>query len=117
MKALRQKDVKWKEGRVFSLVFYAGQDITELLQEAYLLFFSENGLNPTAFPSLRELETQVVAMTASLLGGDEQVVGTMTSGGTESILMAVKTAREWARARHPQNSAPEMILPKPLDPA
>ena len=117
MKELGQKDVRWREGKVFSLVFYAGDEVTELLKEAYLLFFSENGLNPTAFPSLKELETQVVAMTAALLGGDEQVVGTMTSGGTESILMAVKTAREWARAHHPEIHAPEMILPLTAHPA
>jgi sphinganine-1-phosphate aldolase len=117
MKELGQKDVRWREGKVFSLVFYAGDEVTELLKEAYLLFFSENGLNPTAFPSLKELETQVVAMTAALLGGDEQVVGTMTSGGTESVLMAVKTAREWARAHHPEIHAPEMILPLTAHPA
>lgn len=69
MSELRQKDVKWREGKVFSLVFDAGDQVTELLKEAYLMFFSENGLNPTAFPSLRELETQVVAMTATLPGG------------------------------------------------
>jgi sphinganine-1-phosphate aldolase len=91
--------------------------VTELLQEAYLLFFSENGLNPTAFPSLKELETQVVAMTASLLGGNEEVAGTMTSGGTESLLMVVKTAREWARTHHPEIHAPEMILPVTAHPA
>ena len=117
MKTLRQKDVRWQEGKVFSLVFYAGDEVTELLKEAYLTFFSENGLNPTAFPSLRELETQVVAMTAALLGGDESVVGTMTSGGTESLLMAVKTAREWARAHHPEIHEPEMILPVTAHPA
>src|SRR3989304_923732 len=78
MQALRQKDIKWQEGKAFSLVFYAGDDVTEILKQAYLMFFSENGLNPTAFPSVRELETKVVAMTAALLGGDENVVGTMT---------------------------------------
>ncbi len=117
MKALRQKDVRWQEGRVFSLVFDAGDEVTGLLKEAYLMFFSENGLNPTAFPSLKELETRVVAMTAALLGGDQDVVGTMTSGGTESLLMAVKTAREWARAHHPEIREPEMILPLTAHPA
>lgn len=117
MQALRQKDVKWREGKVFSLVFYAGDEVTDILQEAYLMFFSENGLNPTAFPSLRELETQVVAMVTSLLGGDEDVVGNMTSGGTESLLMAVKTAREWARAHRPEIQSPEMILPLTAHPA
>ncbi len=117
MQALRQKDVKWREGKVFSLVFYAGDEVTDILKEAYLMFFSENGLNPTAFPSLRELETQVVAMVASLLNGDKEVVGNMTSGGTESLLMAVKTAREWARAHRPEIQSPEMILPLTAHPA
>ena len=58
MEAFRQKDVKWREGKVFSLVFYAGDEVTDILKEAYLMFFSENGLNPTAFPSLRELDAQ-----------------------------------------------------------
>jgi glutamate/tyrosine decarboxylase-like PLP-dependent enzyme len=117
MQALRQKDVKWREGKVFSLVFHASDEVTDILKEAYLMFFSENGLNPTAFPSLRELETQVVAMVASLLNGDEEVVGNMTSGGTESLLMAVKTAREWACAHRPDVTSPEMILPVTAHPA
>jgi sphinganine-1-phosphate aldolase len=56
-------------------------------------------------------------MTASLLGGDAGTAGNMTSGGTESILMAVKTAREWARARDPGLAAPEMVLPATAHPA
>jgi sphinganine-1-phosphate aldolase len=117
MAELRQHDAKWQEGRTWSLVFHAGDEITDLLKEAYTMFFSENGLNPMAFPSLRRFETEVVAMTADLLGGDEGTVGNMTSGGTESILMAVKTARDWARAENPDNKAPEMILPASAHPA
>jgi sphinganine-1-phosphate aldolase len=117
MRALREKDVKWQDGRTFSLVYYAGEEILDMLKQAALLFFSENGLSPMAFPSLRELETQVVSMAASLLGGDGEVAGTMTSGGTESILMAVKTAREWARAHRPGVREPEMVLPLSAHPA
>ena len=117
MQVLRGNDVRWQEGKVFSLVFHAGKEIEDLLKEAYLMFFAENGLNPTAFPSLRRFETEVVAMTASLLGSAGTVVGNMTSGGTESILMAVKTARDWARAEHPTIRAPEMILPLTAHPA
>ncbi len=62
MEAVREHDVRWQQGRAFSLVFHAGEDVTDLLKEAYTLFFSENGLNPTAFPSLRKFETEVVAM-------------------------------------------------------
>lgn len=117
MQAVREKDVKWQQGKAFSLVFYAGDQVAELLKEAYTLFFSENGLNPMAFPSLRKFETEVVAMSADLLGGDAQVCGNMTSGGTESILMAVKTAREWARANKPDVTLPEIILPATAHPA
>lgn len=117
MRALQRADVNWQDGRVFSLVFPAGAEAGRLLKDAYTLFFSENALNPTAFPSLRRLETEVIAMSAALLGGGGSVVGNMTSGGTESILMAVKTARDWARAQRPQITAPEMILPLSAHPA
>jgi sphinganine-1-phosphate aldolase len=117
MKALRERDIHWQQGKTWSLVYHAGDEVSQLLKEAYNLFFSENALNPMAFPSLKELEAEVVAMTASLLGGDGETAGNMTSGGTESILMTVKTARDWARARNPANTDPEMILPATAHPA
>ncbi len=116
MQTLREQDVRWEDGRVFGLVYDAGDLVKELLKEAYTLFFSENGLNPTAFPSLRQFETEVVGMAIDLLGGDERAAGNMTTGGTESLLMAVKTARDWARVHMPQVSAPEMVLPATAHP-
>lgn len=111
MRAMRAADADWRDGRTWSLVYFAGDEVTEFAKEAYAMFFSENGLNPMAFPSLKRLESEVVAMTADLLGGGPEVVGNMTSGGTESILMAVKTARDKARAERPHITAPEMVLP------
>ncbi|MEZ4642124.1 MAG: aspartate aminotransferase family protein [Chloroflexota bacterium] len=117
MQTLRQRDLNWQEGKVFSLVFYAGEEANQVIHDAYNLFFSENGLNPTAFPSLRQFETEVVGMSAALLGGDGQVVGNMTSGGTESILMTVLTAREWAKTHKPHVQQPEIVLPLSAHPA
>ncbi|PJH75761.1 MAG: aspartate aminotransferase family protein, partial [Anaerolineae bacterium CG_4_9_14_0_8_um_filter_58_9] len=94
MRAARDHDIKWEQGRVFGLVYHISDEIDNLLKEAFTMFFAENGLNPTAFPSLRKFETEVVAMTAALLGGDQNVCGNITTGGTESLLMAVKTARD-----------------------
>ena len=54
MRLVRQKDINWQQGKAFSLVFHAGEEVTDLLKEAYAMFFSENGLNPAAFPSLRK---------------------------------------------------------------
>jgi len=113
----RDHDVRWKEGRTFSLVYNAGEEVTDLLMSAHILFFSENALNPTAFPSLRRFETEVVLMAADLLGGDKDVVGNMTSGGTESCMMAVKTARDWFLSQNPEVQTPEMVLPVSAHPA
>ena len=117
MRAARDHDIKWEQGRVFGLVYHISEEIDELLKEAFTMFFAENGLNPTAFPSLRKFETEVVAMTASLLGGDVNTCGNITTGGTESLLMAVKTARDWARVHRPAIHAPEMVLPITAHPA
>lgn len=117
MEALRASDANWKEGRIWSLVYYPGEEVYDLLKKAYTMFFSENGLNPGAFPSLRKFETEVVAMAADLLGGGPGAAGTMTSCGTESIMMAVKTYRDRARAERPGISAPEMVLTETAHPA
>lgn len=117
MEAARAQDVQWRQGQVFSLVFDAGDEVNELAKAAYTTFFSENGLNPTAFPSLRRFETEVVAMVGGLLRCDGHTAGNMTTGGTESILMAVLTAREWARANRPKISQPEVVLPSTAHPA
>ena len=117
MKELKKQDADWQKGRTWSLVYYGGEELTQFLEEAYLLYFHENGLNPLAFPSLRTMETEVVSMTADLFHGDEDVRGSLTSGGSESILMAVKTYRDMARKLHPEIHKPEMLLPITAHPA
>lgn len=109
-------DADWRHGRTFSLVYYAGPEALDVLYEASRAYFSENALNPMAFPGLRQCETDVVAMTAAMLHHPD-AAGTMTTGGTESILMAVKTARQWARAHRPEVKQPEMLVPITVHPA
>jgi glutamate/tyrosine decarboxylase-like PLP-dependent enzyme len=117
MRQWKQGDADWRTGRTWSLVYYGGEGLLRLLQDAYTMFFSENGLSPLAFPSLRRFEAEVVSMTASMLGGGDEAVGTLTSGGSESILLAVKTARDRARAERPDLRDPEMVLPVTVHPA
>lgn len=117
LQAAREHDTEWQQGRAFCLVYHPGRERAALIQEAYSMFFSENALNPSAFPSLRRFESEVVAMTANLFNADEDVEGTMSSGGTESILLAVKTAREWARTHKPAVREPEVIVPATVHPA
>lgn len=115
MREMRTEDARWQEGRTWSLVYNAGEDIRRVAAEAYTEFMSENGLSPLAFPSLRRFEAEVLAIAAELFHGDT-AAGTMTSGGTESILMAVKTARDFARAER-GISEPELVLPASAHPA
>jgi sphinganine-1-phosphate aldolase len=112
MHAFRAKDADWHGGRCFSLVYHASDEHTAFLKQAHNLFFEENGLNPMAFKSLKRMEAEVVRMACTLFHGDAQTCGTMTSGGTESLLLAVKTARDRFRAMHPLHVGPlEVVLP------
>ncbi|MFN8576917.1 MAG: aminotransferase class V-fold PLP-dependent enzyme [Candidatus Sericytochromatia bacterium] len=117
MQSFQDSDVNWREGRNSSLVYFIGDESTKLISDAYTMYASTNGLSPLSFPSLKKFESEVVAMSKGLLNGDDYVVGNMTSGGTESILMALKTAREWARAEKPHITNPEIILPNTIHPA
>lgn len=112
LQAFKARDMDWKAGKVWCYVYSPGEDPAEVTRQAYMSFLSENGLDPTVFPSLLKLETDVVRAVIGLLGGDSNAVGHLTSGGTESIMLAVKTARDLARAAKPHIREPEMVLPK-----
>src|SRR5688572_8532555 len=117
MRAAAVGDADWRTGKTWSLVYNAGEDVLAVSRRAYDAFFSSNALNPMAFPSLRRFETEVLGFTAGLLHAPPTAAGSMTSGGTESILMALKTARDWAREHRPQASRPEVVLPVSAHPA
>ena len=117
MEAFKEQDIRWRQGRNFAYVYFAGDQVLSDVQRAYMSFFSENGLNPSAFPSLRKMEAEVLDMTIDLFNGPSTARGSMTSGGTESILMAVKTARAWAESHHPEITQPEIVLPATAHPA
>lgn len=111
---LRDGDADWANARTWSLVYHAGDEHKAFLQQAYGQFFAENGLNPLAFKSLKQLEGDVVRMATTLLNGGPDAVGTMTSGGTESILLACKAARDRARVRRPWVLRPEIVAPETI---
>ncbi|GAB5450979.1 MAG: aspartate aminotransferase family protein [Halioglobus sp.] len=109
LEAFKARDPSYKEGRLWSLVYYLDEQHSAFLKDAYHMFSSENGLNPGAFKSLKKLENEIISATADLLHGTEEVCGVVTSGGTESCLMAVKTYRDMARDKR-RVRKPEMII-------
>jgi glutamate/tyrosine decarboxylase-like PLP-dependent enzyme len=108
--ARKAGDVDWRGGKVFSLAYDAGDEIHDLAVEAAGRFLSTNALNPMAFPSIGRMQSEVVGMLADLLHGGPEASGFMTTGGTESILLAVKAAKLRAKAERGV-TAPEMVLP------
>lgn len=110
-------DVNWRAGKVMTGLYDPGENAHELAIEAYTRFLPQNALYVNMYPSIGKIEQEVVSSIKELLRGDDDVVGNMTSGGTESILMAVKTARDWARANRPEITEPEMVLPVTAHPA
>lgn len=103
-------DVRWRDGRAFTLAYNAGPDVIAIAEEAYRRFGSENGLNTHAFPSLQRIQSEVVGIVADWFEGGPESAGFITSGGTESLLLAVKGARERGRKERGVTS-PNVVLP------
>lgn len=112
MQEFKSMDVDWQKGRSFSLVYPVGHEHQEFLKKAHNLFFSENALNPMAFKSLRKFEHETIRMCAELFHGDDETVGIVTSGGTESLIMAIKAYRDRAKKLKPWILKPEIIVPE-----
>lgn len=108
--ALGADDIAWKNGRAFSLAYYAGPDVQRVADEAFAMYGSANGLNVDAFPSLRRFQSDVVSTVSGWLSAPDSAAGFMTSGGTESILLAVKAAREFGR-RERGILSPNVVMP------
>jgi glutamate/tyrosine decarboxylase-like PLP-dependent enzyme len=116
LEARKEHDTDWRGGRVFSLVYHAGEKHEQLLQRAHAMFASANLLNPMAFKSLKQIESEIVEM-AGRLFHCAGAVGTVTSGGTESILCAVAAYRDRARRERPWIRRPELVVPTTIHPA
>lgn len=98
---------EWREGRAWGFFYYLDDAHRDLLQSAYQLFFDDNYINPLAFKGIRQLESEVTGMTAHALNAPPTATGMVTSGGNESLILAVHAARQ--RASHIRN--PEIVMP------
>ncbi len=108
--AAKKADLAWRGGKAFAYVYDGGSEIEEVAKRAFTSFLTENALDPTSFPSLLRFENDLVAMARNHLSGDESVRGSFTSGGTESIILALKAARDLAKAER-GITQPQVIVP------
>jgi glutamate/tyrosine decarboxylase-like PLP-dependent enzyme len=110
LQARKQGDRDWRHGRLAVYFYWLDEELERVQQQAYLAYWTENNLGQRAFPSLKSLEEEVIAMSLALLGGGPGAGGTFTSGGSESIFLAMMAARNRARARR-GTSRPNIVLP------
>lgn len=109
-------DIDWRGGRAFSLVYNVDDhDHEELIEQVGLRYLHDNALNPFKYPSVLQMELDVIAMACQLLG-TEPNAGSMSSGGTESIFLAVQVARDHAKAERGITD-PQMVTPITAHPA
>ncbi len=100
------------DGRAFAFIYDAGEDARALAREAFAACMGINGLDPTVYPSARHIENAVVGWCREVTRAPDTAVGTATAGGTESVMLAVKAARDHARRTRPSVKAPKMLLPE-----
>jgi len=109
----REED-KWKKGYASGAVYHGNQEHIEFLNQVYAITSQMNPLHSDLWPSASKFEAEIIAMTATMLSSkktDDPICGTVTSGGTESILLAMKTYRDFARAKK-NIKKPELIVPE-----
>lgn len=113
MQSLRDREeARWKEGFVSGAVYHGDTEHIEFLNRVYAIHSQSNPLHSDLWPSAAKFEAEIVSMTARMLGAgsDGEICGTVSSGGTESILLAMKAYRDRARDRK-RITSPEMVVP------
>ena len=114
--AAKANDFSWRGGRMAVYFYYLDEELSGVQKEAYTKFWTENSLGKKAFPSLAKLETDVVDFGLKVVNAPDGAAGTFTSGGSESIFLAVQTARDWARAEKGIRN-PNFVVPRTAHPA
>jgi glutamate/tyrosine decarboxylase-like PLP-dependent enzyme len=113
----RQGDADWQNGRTALFIFNAGEEVRRVGEQAYLAYMAENALGLRAFPSLTSMEQDIVAIAHDLTHAPEGAAGGFTTGGTDSITMAVKACRDRAIAAGMDTVGAEIIVPQTAHPA
>jgi len=117
IKLYKQADIVSTSGKNFAYNYDClQQEITDFMNEIYIAFGFTNALSPIAYPSISRIENEIVTMVSNILGGDKDTVGNVATGGTEAILLAIKTYRDRARELY-GITHPEIVLPFSAHPA
>lgn len=118
MQALHAADAPVHHRRQFTPAYFAGEEVLATSKAAFALYFNENHIySGAAYPSVKRFEADIVGFLHDLMHAPDGAGGFVTIGGSESNIMAVKTARDRARRERPEVTAPEMVVPRTAHPS
>jgi len=103
-------DLDWAGGAMSGTVYNSSKELGDLMSNVYGLAAWTNPLHPDAFPGLRKMEAEIVTMACSIFNGGSDSCGCVTTGGTESIILACKAYRDLAREERGVEVT-EMLVP------
>ncbi len=106
----KKENEVWKSGKVSGAVYHGEEDLISFFEKIYHIYSQSNALHPDIWPSITKFEREIVSMSSSIMHGDESVRGSVTSGGTESILLAMKSYRDYMK-KTKGILEPEIIVP------
>lgn len=104
------EETKWTSGKISGSVYNGEKNFLKLVNEAYAMNSLTNPLHPDVFVGIRKMESELVRMGINIFNGDAEACGNLTSGGTESIILALRTYKEWGR-REKGIRKPEIVIP------
>ncbi len=115
IRELEQREAsRWRDGYVSGAVYHGDPEHIAFLNETYAITSQTNPLHSDLWPSIAKYEAEIVSMAANMLGAQRatgaQVCGAVSSGGTESIMLAMRSYRDWARETKGITS-PELVVP------
>ncbi len=118
MTAMTSADIDWRRGRTPLYTFFATENVNAIGKQAFTKFMSENALGgKRAFFGVKRMEDEVLAIGLDLFHAPSDAQGIMTTGGTESIVLAVKGCRDWFRTRRGTARRPNIVAPSSVHPA
>ncbi len=110
---VEKEEERWKSGKVSGAVYHGDPGHVDFLNKVYSLYSQVNPLHSDIWPSAAKFEAEIVSMCAKMLGAEntnDEICGVVSSGGTESILLAMKTYRDFAK-KEKGITRPEMVVP------
>ena len=113
---LVQQSSEWA-GRCFMFNMQAGDAVQKVAEAAYMQYLKTDAISSVAYPSVKGFQDDLLAFSTALFRGGDPTLGTITTGGTESIILAMKCARDWAREARPSVKDPEVLCPRTAHPA